>query len=253
MLYRWILDKVTNNACGKVKTYRPHYNGKCIHHIHDKYAFDSQVMYQVLFNQSRETSTFEIVGTWWNMDNKKNDYVCTKKPIPFDVFYKLFGVVDNESKDGKKKKMTWDFHHLLLNVWVDNTTFENVDNKMMFKVSTTWLRDRLGGLSADVIYFYLPFQLVNQWGLEIGIASTFPSLGSWEDVCEARDGLATMNHTYHLMANKAYESTLDKLRLDMETVKKGLLDSQNRLDAICIDAANAMNLLEEKYGIQIEG
>ena len=194
--------------------------------------------FHIAANYNRDVTRFELVV------GRRLPKCCGMgyERIPFKVLENLF-----RNKDG-----SYDFHSDDMNRWLEITTIEEVNGRMIFSCDTRKLRNKLGGLNIDVIKYTLPCRLGFRHGEKIGTAIQFPSIGSWQDAVDACDALHKVNDSWYDISNRVYEERLSRQKTEITRLKKFISEYESKIQEICGDAADSLNLLEEKYGISVK-
>lgn len=210
---------------------------------------DNVIRFNFLYaiNTNKDSTTFELMYSM--SKNGKCPTSIDWTPVPLDVIERLF-----KSEDG-----TWNLCNMYSNdnSWVKNTKFKVVDGHFLFKFNTRWLRDKLGSISVDSIHYSILGRFVYEMDEFIGIA-----LVNYPERKYTLDDAKAINNAVSCIKNVAWtiqeadesQMTWRKRRLfeRLQNAKSDLAEYEKKYQEILDKAADAMNLMSSKYGIEID-
>lgn len=225
------------NDC-KLKTYMYHSN------TFVKTGPTYKVNYRLAMNYSKTVTTFEL------MYQIAANNVCTQNwtPVPVEVMERMF----------KRENGNWEFCSIYNDDerWRDNTEVVIQDGHFLFRYDTEWLRYRLGSIAQDTLTYSVPGKIVYEFDGNLAIALvyldkkyTMPDtiaidgalrqIRSVEWAIDREDAPSEYSHKVRL------HNQLQKAKSDLERSEKGYQEVLEK-------AADSMNLLSTKYGVDIE-
>ncbi len=207
---------------------------------------DTRVMVDYIYamNTNKDETTFELIYRIRGDDNATDGW----HPVPPKVLEKLF-----KNKDGE-----WNFYDTVSRepAWRSNTKIDVVDGHFMFKYNTRWLRNMLGSISVDSINYSFLGKMVYEMKYNIAIALVhYPNHEyTMEDTNAIRDALRTIAKvSFSISLDEADMSSSKKRMLErLEKAHGDLADFEKKYQEILDKAADAMNLMSSKYGIEVE-
>ena len=141
---------------------------------------------------------------------------------------------------------------------VNLTKTLRIQDRILFVYKNADVREKLHwSLSTRRIHETLPFSILNGFGQEISTAELFyPKVTSMEvakKVIAALQniGCASTRTVTDIWGSKFDDSKEEALE-EIANFRRQIENSENELQGICDKAADAMNVLSSKYGIEIE-
>lgn len=217
------------------KTKRRGYLRAASTYVHDGTG-TIRIHFGIVVEVGKTETTFEIV-------HGKSMSDSTFTPIHADVFDSLFPTIEG------------DFHDIDAKAWIENMRLERHNNRMIFVFDTKWLNGNFISITLKTIRTTLPFKIMLRYASEIAVAETFypkvMGIATAQGVIEAlRDiyseysRLCGGEYSYPAYRNEALEN--------LEEYRQNVEEAQGKLQDICDKAANALNVLGSKYGIEVE-
>ena len=167
-------------------------------------------------------------------------------PIHATVFDSLFPTLV-----GLRKSPSWEGS-------VDLTKTLRIQNRILFVYKNADVRERLcWSISVRRIHATLPFFFLMDYGQEISTAELFyPKVTSMEVAKKVIVALQDIGCASSRTVSDVWGSTFDDGKAealeDIANFRREIESSENELQRICDKAADAMNVLGSKYGIEIE-
>jgi len=232
MAYRkWIIEHFACLKTAEIPDHRTRlykYNRR-IHLVHGRDSI--MLSFIVAAHLGKHDVVFEI----FHSGVEDNNTIWT--PVSPSTFNRLF----------KTEKGEWWFGHS----WTDKAEVIVKDDRVLFKFSMAHIKTQVWGINLDTIASTLPAFLVSETGRLIAIAEKYPGVKSMDDAETAWNAFDDFHTTEWQIRDKYF----DKQRNDiLKLVKKGqddLASCETDLQDICDDAADAMNTLSQKYGIEV--
>ena len=133
--------------------------------------------------------------------------------------------------------------------WEQATKMVPVDGHFVFKYSTEWLRNHLGSISIDRMGCSLLGKWLYQWDNLFAYSVTFPSVKSVSDAKEVRSAFERLGLSLDIIKDSTYhkQGLLSQIEKTNGMLEKLDGDLQNIME----QSADAMNLLSEKYGVEV--
>ena len=217
------------------KTRRRGYLRAASTYVHDGTG-TIRIHFGIVVEVGKTETTFEIV-------HGKSMSDSTFKPIHANVFDSLFPTIEG------------DFHDIDAKEWIENMRLERHDNRMILVFDTKWLDKNFGTVTLKSIRSTLPFKIMLRYASEIAVAERFyPKvmgittatgvIDALRDIYSEYPRLHGTEYTYHAYRTEALEN--------LEEYRQNVEEAQGKLQDICDKAAEALNVLGSKYGIEVE-
>lgn len=204
-----------------------------------------RVKFMYAMNTNKDETTFELL---YRM-SKDVYYPDEWTPFPPEILERLFKTNDDR----------WNFCPKYLSdedEWVEHTGIEIVDGHFLFKYSTRWLRKMISSISVDCIQRIVPGLMVS-----MGKDNMATSLAFYPEHKYTMDDISHIVDAFHAIRDASYTmaepsdgmSWRKRNRLDSLKLKQKELESYEKKYQDILDrAADAMNLMSSKYGIEID-
>ena len=199
----------------------------------------NRVWFGIVVERGKDETAFELVRA---ASQDRDKWI----PIHADAFDSLF-----PNLSGVKNADSWE-------TCAKFTKVKRMNNRLFFVYKNSDMKDCLGwkvtltGLSKT-----LPFNFLLDYGAEIAVAEIhYPKIMGVDVAASAIDALRDFNTESPNRAgawpNSSFADEKVEILEKIERHRKGIEDSEKELQEICDKAANAMNVLSSKYGIEIE-
>jgi len=205
----------------------------------------TRVNYLYAMNTNKDETTFELLY----QISKGNAYSPNVwHPVPPEILERLF-----KTKDGK-----WNFCDMYSSDddWANHTKIEIVDGHFLFRYPTRWLRSKIASISVDSIHFSVLGRMVYEMDNNIAVALAFYPEHKYtmEDTSRIIEALRIIsNVSYYLVDTDDGMSWRKKRMFErLEKAKSDLAEYEKKYQEILDKAADAMNLMSEKYGIEVD-
>ena len=139
--------------------------------------------------------------------------------------------------------------------WIQNTQLERDGNRLLFVYDNKFLSEEIISVTKKSVGSTFPYKILLRFCQEIAMCEAFhPKIMGLKTAQAAIDAFRNL-YTEH---SKVYQGdyTYDEQRKEsLENIandRKAVDQYQAELQAICDKAAESMNLLSEKYGIEVE-
>ena len=236
MAYRkWIIEHFACLKTAEIPDHRTRlykYNRR-IHLVHGRDSI--MLSFIVAAHVGKHDAVFEI----FHSGVEDNNTIWT--PVSPSTFNRLF----------KTEKGEWWFGIRWTHGWTDKAEVIVKDDRVLLKFSMAHIKTQVWGINLDTIASTLPAFLVSEKGRLIAIAEKYPGVKSMDDAETAWNAFDDFHTTEWQIRDKYFDKQRDDI---LKLVKKGqddLASCDNDLQEICDNAADAMNTLSQKYGIEV--
>ena len=197
-------------------------------------------------NTNKDETTFELLYKMCRGNVRATE---EWHPVPIEVIENLF----------KDENGEWDFCSMFSSGrgWEKNTKIETVNGHFLLKYNTRWLRDILGSVSVSSMNYSVPGKLVHERDDNLGVAIVYHpekkyTFSDTTAILQALNSIKSVSWT--LAETEESQMTWRKKRMfdQLEKAKKDLAEYERKYQEILDKAADAMNLMSDKYGIEVE-
>lgn len=201
--------------------------------------FNFRANFALVMNKYKDSTTFEVMYKL-----TVNNEVGRWEVVPPNIMERLFS----------KGQGVWNFCNLYQSGnWEKNTKVEVVDGHFLFKYDTEWLRYVVGSISQDNIYYMVPGRLVSENDELLCIALMYKNKDlSHFDLKQIQVALNEISSTSWSIRADGKDPRVERLRENLAKARESLEAFEKKHQQILEEAADAMNLLSSKYGIELD-
>lgn len=193
-------------------------------------------------NTNKDVTTFELMYRMTRNDQYGGGWV----PVPEEVLEGLF-----KQNDG-----TWNFCAMYSSNedWAKNTIIEVVDGHFLFKYRTRWLRNKIASISVDSMHYSVPGRMVYETDSNLGVALAFyPKMKyTMDDTSNILTALSKIKNVEWALSDADCQTSRKRRLMDrLKKTHDDLSEYERKYQEILDKAADAMNLMSSKYGIEV--
>lgn len=201
--------------------------------------FNFRVNFAIVMNKYKDSTTFEVMYKLM-VDNEVGRW----EVVPPKIMERVFS----------KGQDVWDFCGLYQSGnWEKNTKVEVVDGHFLFKYNTEWLRYVAGAISKETIYFMVPGRAVTEKYELLCIALMYQNKDlTIFDLKQIQVAFSEISSTSWSIRADGKDPRVERLRENLAKARNSLEAFEKKHQQILEEAADAMNLLSSKYGIELD-
>jgi len=201
--------------------------------------------FALCMNQKKASTAFEIL---YKVTGNGND-MTTWEPVPVEVFENLFKREDGSWEFSPKDEMS--------NTLKTNTHVQIEDGHLLFKCNTDWLRRYLGSISQDRMHHTMPGKLLGFFDINLAVALVYKDIRKYtlQDTDDIAKALGEIDNVAWCIASEDANGRSPHQLRSLERIKKlqaDLEENERKNQEVMEQAAEAMNLLSSKYGVDVE-
>ena len=232
---RWKIEHFANVETADLPGYRKRlykYTGS----VHLPHGVQTIILkFVVAVHFGKNDTVFEI----FHNGVEDNNSVWT--PLSPSAFMRLF----------KGENGEWFFGKQWTHSWTSHAKVVVKDDRVLIKFTKDYIRKQIWGINLDTISSTLPAFLVSDVGKFMALAEKYPgidSMGAAETVWKAFDEYHTTE--WEIMEGY-YEKQRDHILQGINDAQKELESCEDNLQKVCDGAADALNVLSQKFGIEV--
>ena len=201
--------------------------------------FNFKANFAIVMNKYKDSTTFEVMYKL-----TVNNEVGSWEVVPPNIMERLFS----------KGQDVWDFCGLYQSGnWEKNTKVEVVDGHFLFKYDTEWLRYVTGSISQDNLYFMVPGRMVAENDEILCLALMYQNKDlTIFDLKQIQVAFNEISSTSWSIREDGKDPRVEKLRENLAKARDSLETFEKKHQQILEEAADAMNILSSKYGIELD-
>ena len=209
----------------------------------------ARITFALALNTNKDDTTMELLFKLCDYSNPDapNPFAKDKRwqPVPVELLTSMFKQENGTWNLGRFYETHPDWGH-------PNTKVEIVDGHLLIRHSTEWLRNHIGGVAQDTLESSVFGRFIDQYDYKIGFALAFPNVRTIKDAEVVQNAIRELDSVWYRMGDY-YSKERKKTLLDrLATYKDELVGYERDFQNMMEQAADAMNILSDKYGVEIE-